>query len=81
MKLTAFIPFALALAISLTAHATRQPDHCKPEPKPRDPPAVSKPEPKAPAAAPARSSRDVDGQRDTGTLCSRWPSMVFCEKP
>lgn len=79
MKTTALIPFALALAISFTAHATRQSDHCKPEPKPRDPPAVSKPEPKAPAA-PARSSRD-DGQRDTGTLCSRWPSMVFCEKP
>ena len=79
MKLTAFIPFALALIISVSAHATRKPDHCKPEPKPRDPPAVSKPEPKAPAAA-ARSSRD-DGQRDTGTLCSRWPSLVFCERP
>lgn len=78
MKLTALIPFALALIISVSAHATRQSDHCKPEPKPRDPPAVSKPEPKAPAAA--RSSRD-DGQRDTGTLCSRWPSLVFCEKP
>ncbi len=79
MKLTALIPFALALIISVSAHATRKPDHCKPEPKPRDPPAVSKPEPKAPAAA-ARSSRD-DGQRDTGTLCSRWPGLVFCEKP
>lgn len=79
MKLTTLIPFALALIISVSAHATRKPDHCKPEPKPRDPPAVSKPEPKAPAAA-ARSSRD-DGQRDTGTLCSRWPSLVFCERP
>ena len=48
----ALIPFALALTISLTAHATRKPDHCKPEPKPRDPPAVSKPEPKAPDRAP-----------------------------
>lgn len=59
MKLTALIPFALALAISFTAHATRQSDHCKPEPKPRDPPAVSKPEPKAPAARAPQSRTDT----------------------
>lgn len=74
MKTAALIPFALTLAISLTAHATRTPDHCAPEPKPRDPPAVSKPDP-APRAQQSRN----EGQRDPGTLCARWPGLVFCK--
>lgn len=73
MKTTALIPFALALAISLTAHATRQIDHCKPEPKPRDPPVVSKPEPKAPAARAPQSRRDtVDRPCDRGIDAPVW---------
>lgn len=37
--------------------------------------------PKAPPSAPpARSSRD-EGQHDTATLCSRWPTMLFCDRP
>lgn len=37
--------------------------------------------PKAPPSAPpARSTRD-EGQHDTGTLCSRWPTLLFCDHP
>lgn len=76
MKTTFLIPALLALTISFTAHATRKPDHCKPEPKPRDPPAVSKPEPKALT----RASRD-EGSRSADTLCSRWPTLPLCTQP
>lgn len=76
MKTTALILFALALAISLTAHATRTPDHCKPEPKPRDPPAVSKPEPKAPPSTPRAPKERAD---TVDRPCDRPEPPTWCK--
>lgn len=78
MKKT-FLILALLAATSTAALATRVHANTGPDIKtPPSNPTASKrpPEPKAPA----RAGRD-DGQRDTGTLCSRWPSMVFCPQP
>lgn len=67
---------AAIIAVSATsfAIAAQRHGHCEPEPKPRDPPAVSKPDP----APRSQQSRD-EGQRDPGTLCARWPGLVFCK--
>ncbi len=58
--------FAIVVLLlgSAQAYATRQ--HCKPEPKPRDPPAVSKPEP----APRTRSDHDRP--------CDRADAPAFC---
>jgi len=81
MKNTALIPFALALAIALAAHAGQPAakghdkpsrDHCEPRtPDVKTPP--SKPEPKAPTAARAQQSRadTVDRPCDGLVWCPR----------
>lgn len=55
---------------SAQAYATRQ--HCKPEPKPRDPPAVSKPEPRGQQLR----SDVVDRPCDRGHLAPVWCPRV-----
>lgn len=62
------LAIAILLFGSVQAYATRTPDHCKPEPKPRDPPAVSKPE----ARAPQSRSDTVDRP------CDRIEAPAFC---
>lgn len=77
MKIKTILTFFAVAAISMTASAiTRQPEHCGPKtPTPKDPPVVSKPEPKAP-----REARE-SGSRDQKDLCSRWPTMWICTLP
>ena len=58
----------LSLSLALSAQATQKPDHCKPEPKPRDPPAVSKPEPRAPQSR----SDTVDRPCERGDRAPVW---------
>lgn len=60
------LAIAILLFGSVQAYATRQ--HCPPEPKPRDPPAVSKPE----ARAPQSRSDTVDRP------CDRIEAPAFC---
>lgn len=62
-----YIVLVLAFA-AVQAMATQKPDHCKPEPKPRDPPAVSKPEPRAPQSR----SDTVDRPCDRGEQAPVW---------
>jgi hypothetical protein len=63
-----------AVLYTSCASATQAPKDCSPK-APKDPPVVSRPEPKAPAQSRESSSRN---QTD---LCSRWPTLVFCTVP
>ena len=67
-----------------------KPEPTKPEPKTPEPkaPEPKAPEVKTPAApasppAPSRTppqSRS-EGTRDADNLCTRWPTMFFCDRP
>lgn len=75
LSLALFAACTLAIANNTGHHGPKTPDIKTPPTKP------DTSGPKAPPSAPpARSSRD-EGQRDTGTLCSRWPTMLFCDRP
>lgn len=59
------------------------PDHCA---EPRTPPTKpDKPEPKSPPSSGSPSSRSSaersEGSRDATNLCTRWPTMFFCDQP
>lgn len=70
--------FAIFVALAATASlATQRPDHCKPEPKPRDPPVVSRPDPAPKTPSQSRES----GSRDQQNLCTRYPTLWICPKP
>ena len=64
-------------------HNSSGPDHCA---EPRTPPTKpDKPEPKSPPSSGAPSSRSgaerSEGSRDAANLCTRWPTMLFCDRP
>lgn len=62
------LAIAILLFGSVQAYATRTSDHCKPDPKPRDPPAVSKSE-----------TRTPQSRRDTvDRPCDRIEAPAFC---
>ena len=62
------LAIAILLFGSIQAYATRTPDHCKPEPKPRDPPAVSKSETRTPQSR----SDTVDRPCERGEQAPVW---------
>lgn len=71
------LAFAAAQAIATGKHGPKDGGPRTPDIK--TPP--TKPEPKAQPSTPrAPQSRD-EGQRDTSPLCSRWPTMLFCDRP
>lgn len=78
LSLTLFAACTLAFSNSTGHHGPKTPDVKTPPTKPD----TSGPKATTPSAPPARSNSTRDeGQRDASRLCSRWPTMLFCDRP